>query len=170
MALFVDTSVWSLAFRRDSPPNLPEVDKLREALTQGDLVCSTGMVLLELLRGAVPSKASATIQTAFASLELIEPTTADYVAGVWESRSAQLMRSSRTSCPPTATHFSPPTKTSSSPSRRWTSRSGKSPPPNSCRDPPPAGGAGGEAPARGALHRNKRQDDLCLRCSQTQVV
>ena len=80
MALFVDTSVWSLAFRRDSPPNLPEVDKLREALTQGDLVCSTGMVLLELLRGAVPSKASATIQTAFASLELIEPTTADYVA------------------------------------------------------------------------------------------
>lgn len=80
MALFVDTSVWSLAFRRDSPPNIPEVGKLRDALTQGDLVCSTGMVLLELLRGTIPPKASATIQTAFASLDLIEPTTADYVA------------------------------------------------------------------------------------------
>ena len=45
MTLFVDTSVWSLAFRRDSVPEVPEVRRLREALVGGESVHTTGIVL-----------------------------------------------------------------------------------------------------------------------------
>jgi len=79
MALLVDTSVWSLAYRRDTPPDLPEVEALRRVLTSGDGVVTTGMILLELLRGFVPAKAQNTIRTAFDVLEFIGPTRDDYV-------------------------------------------------------------------------------------------
>ncbi len=79
MALLVDTSVWSLAYRRDTPPDLPEVDVLRHALGSGDSVVATGMILLELLRGFVPARSQVTILKAFDSLELLEPTRLDYV-------------------------------------------------------------------------------------------
>lgn len=79
MGLLVDTSVWSLAYRRDTPPAVPEVDALRHSLGSGDSVVTTGMILLELLRGFVPPRAQATILDAFESLELIEPTRIDYV-------------------------------------------------------------------------------------------
>jgi len=79
MALLVDTSVWSLAYRRDTPPGVPEVAALRRALTGGDAVVTTGMILLELLRGFVPAKAQETIRAAFESLELVEPSRDDYV-------------------------------------------------------------------------------------------
>jgi predicted nucleic acid-binding protein len=80
MALLVDTSVWSLAFRRDSPPNVPEVAVLRRALTEGGAVIATGMILLELLRGFVPDRAQDTIRRAFEVIELVEPRRADYIA------------------------------------------------------------------------------------------
>lgn len=79
MGLLVDTSVWSLAYRRDTPTDLPEVRMLRSALTGGDAVVATGMMLLELLRGFVPPKAQETIRAAFDTLEIIEPTRQDYV-------------------------------------------------------------------------------------------
>ena len=79
MGLLVDTSVWSLAYRRDTPPAVPEVDVLRHALGSGDSVVTTGMILLELLRGFVPPRAQAIILEAFGSLELIEPARLDYV-------------------------------------------------------------------------------------------
>lgn len=79
MALLVDTSVWSLAYRRDVPPDLPEVMALRRALVGGDTVVSTGMILLELLRGFVPTTAQQVIETAFESIELIEPDRDDYL-------------------------------------------------------------------------------------------
>src|SRR6478752_1159268 len=79
MALLVDTSVWSLAYRRDAPADLPEVAALRRALTGGDGVATTGMILLELLRGFLPARAQATIRTAFDALEFIEPVRDDYV-------------------------------------------------------------------------------------------
>ena len=44
----MDTSVWSLALRRNEPPAIPEVAALGEALEQGDLVFTTGLVLQEL--------------------------------------------------------------------------------------------------------------------------
>ena len=49
MNLFVDTSVWSLALRRDAPPDLPQVRRLRDALV-GDAVHTSGLVLQELLQ------------------------------------------------------------------------------------------------------------------------
>lgn len=80
MGLLADTNVWSLAYRRDSPPASAEVKALREALTGGERVVTTGLVLLELLQGFVPARAQATIHAAFNSLEFVEPTREDYVA------------------------------------------------------------------------------------------
>lgn len=76
--LLVDTSVWSLALRRDAPDPVPEVATLREALSGGEDVATTGMILLELLRGAVPQSARSAISRAFDSLLFLEPTRADY--------------------------------------------------------------------------------------------
>jgi predicted nucleic acid-binding protein len=75
----VDTSVWSLAYRRDTPSDLPQVVVLRSALVAGEYVAITGMVLLELLRGFIPPHAQERILTDMAALELIEPTRDDYV-------------------------------------------------------------------------------------------
>lgn len=75
----VDTSVWSLAYRRDAPPNVPQVAVLRTALVNGEYVAITGMVLLELLRGFVPARAQERILTDLAPLELIDPTRDHYV-------------------------------------------------------------------------------------------
>ena len=51
MTLLVDTSVWSLAFRRDAPVAGPEVAALRAAIAGGDTIVTTGLVLQELLQG-----------------------------------------------------------------------------------------------------------------------
>ena len=51
MTLLVDTSVWSLALRRDGSVTEPEVQALREALLGGEVVVTTGLVLQELLQG-----------------------------------------------------------------------------------------------------------------------
>lgn len=88
--LLVDTSVWSLAYRRDCPPEIPQVDVLREALVQGRQVAITGMILLELLRGFGPEKAQERILSDMAWVELIAPDRDDYVAA---ARSATLCRS-----------------------------------------------------------------------------
>ncbi|MBN9105518.1 MAG: PIN domain-containing protein [Propionibacteriaceae bacterium] len=75
----VDTSVWSLAYRRDTRPDVPQVAVLRSALVDGEYVAITGMVLLELLRGFIPARAQERILADLAPLELIEPTRDDYV-------------------------------------------------------------------------------------------
>jgi len=80
MALLVDTSVWSLAYRRDTPPDVPEVAALRGALSGGDAVVTTGIILLELLRGFVPERAQQTIRNDLGVLEAVEPRWADYEA------------------------------------------------------------------------------------------
>lgn len=78
MALLVDTSVWSLALRRDALQDAPEVDALRTTLTDGTEVATTGVILLELLQGAVPGRAQAAIRGAFDSLRFLEPQRSDY--------------------------------------------------------------------------------------------
>jgi predicted nucleic acid-binding protein len=80
MALLVDTSVWSLALRRDAPQGHPEVDVLRRALVGGDDVVGIGLILLELLLGSVPERTRTAIQLTFDRLTLVEPTRDDYVA------------------------------------------------------------------------------------------
>ena len=78
LSLLVDTSVWSLALRRDSPPPLPEVDELRRALEAG-AVYSTGLVLQELLQGFPKASARKQIIKRFAALPLLVPDRDDHV-------------------------------------------------------------------------------------------
>ena len=80
MALFVDTSVWSLALRRDADGNEPEVLTLKEALLGNDVVVTTGLVLQELLQGFSGPKAQEQIIQRFTSLPLIQPDRDDHVA------------------------------------------------------------------------------------------
>ena len=80
MNLFVDTSVWSLALRRDHPPNVPAVDRLREALETGEAVFTTGLVLQELLQGFSGPKARDQIIERFAALPLLVPDREDHIS------------------------------------------------------------------------------------------
>ena len=79
MRLFVDTSVLSLAVRRDAPPRLPEVSRLADALREGDLVFSTGLVLQELLQGFAGPGSRDTLVQRFAALPLLVPERADHI-------------------------------------------------------------------------------------------
>ncbi len=80
MTLLVDTSVWSLALRRDSPMEAREVIALREALDGADAVVTTGLVLQELLQGFSGPKAKEAIINRFGALPLIQPDRQDHVA------------------------------------------------------------------------------------------
>lgn len=79
MSLFVDTSVWSLAWRRDRPPEVGAVVALEEALRAGDIVVTTGLVLQELLQGFNGSKQRNRVLDAFAALPTIVPDRDDHV-------------------------------------------------------------------------------------------
>ena len=80
MTLFVDTSVWSLALRRDTPADLPEVEVLGRALRDGEQVVTTGIVLQELLQGFNGPKAGARIVERFSVLPLLVPGRDDHIA------------------------------------------------------------------------------------------
>ena len=56
MTLPVDTSVWSLALRRDADPTGPEVEALGNALEGDAAVVTTGLVLQKLLQGFAGAK------------------------------------------------------------------------------------------------------------------
>ena len=80
MTLLVDTSVWSLALRRDGPEDSPEVRTLHEAILGSDSVVTTGLVLQELLQGFSGPRAAASIVERFQSLPLIAPDRDDHIA------------------------------------------------------------------------------------------
>jgi hypothetical protein len=79
VTLFVDTSVWSLAFRRDRPGDAAEVRELMRALLAGETVVSTGLILQELLQGFHGPKARQQIIERFAALPLLSPDRHDHV-------------------------------------------------------------------------------------------
>ena len=79
MSLLVDTSVWSLAFRRDTPLEIPEVFELKRALESGDAVFVTGLILQELLQGFNKPKAQDQIIDHFKSLPLLVPEREDHI-------------------------------------------------------------------------------------------
>lgn len=79
MTLFVDTSVWSLAFRRDVEAVAPEVHALKEALASGDLIVTTGLVLQELLQGFSGPKAASELLVRFQDIPLLSPTRETHV-------------------------------------------------------------------------------------------
>jgi predicted nucleic acid-binding protein len=77
--LLVDTSVWSLALRRDVPTRTPEVDILAEQLESGGAVFTTGLVLQELLQGFSGPKARKAIIQRFTALPFLVPDRGDHV-------------------------------------------------------------------------------------------
>ena len=79
MTLFVDTSVWLLAFRRDQVATAPEVRVLRDALEGGETILVTGLVLQELLQGFSGPKARKDIINRFAALPLLAPSRQDHI-------------------------------------------------------------------------------------------
>lgn len=79
MTLLVDTSVWSLAFRRDTTGTEPQVQHLKLALMGGDAVLTTGLVLQELLQGFSGPKAREQIIERFAALALVQPDRDDHI-------------------------------------------------------------------------------------------
>lgn len=80
MSLLVDTSVWSLAFRRDVEAVLPEVKTLQHALEGADQVFTTGLVLQELLQGFAGPKARDQLIERFAALAFLQPDREDHIA------------------------------------------------------------------------------------------
>jgi predicted nucleic acid-binding protein len=76
--VLVDTSVWSLALRRDAPPDVPEVHELRRLLEAGTVYC-TGLILQELLQGFARPKAHHQIVEHFAALPLLVPDREDHI-------------------------------------------------------------------------------------------
>lgn len=79
MSLFADTSVWSLAFRRDAPAAVPEVLVLTQALAEGEAVLSTGLVLQELLQGFTGPSARDLIIDRFSAITFLRPDREDHV-------------------------------------------------------------------------------------------
>jgi predicted nucleic acid-binding protein len=79
MMLMVDTSVWSLALRRDVAGGQPEVRHLERALLGAQPVVTTGLVLQELLQGFSGPKARPLIIDRFAALPLVQPDRKDHV-------------------------------------------------------------------------------------------
>lgn len=79
MNVFVDTSVWSLALRRDAPARVAEVAFLRSALERGGAIFTTGLVLQELLQGFVAPRARKQILERFGALPFLTPDRTDHV-------------------------------------------------------------------------------------------
>ena len=75
----MDTSVWSLALRRNGSPSAPQVASLVRAIESGELILTTGLVLQELLQGFSGPKARERILERFSALPLLVPDRADHV-------------------------------------------------------------------------------------------
>jgi predicted nucleic acid-binding protein len=80
LSIFVDTSVWSLALRRDAPSPAKEVRALIQAIEAGDTILTTGLVLQELLQGFSGPRNRAQILDHFSAVPLLVPTRDDHVA------------------------------------------------------------------------------------------
>jgi len=78
LSLFVDTSVWSLAFRHAAPAVASERDELVRAIRAGEELVTTGLVLQELLQGFSGPRNRAQILDRFAALPLLVPDRRDH--------------------------------------------------------------------------------------------
>ena len=80
MNVLVDTSVWSLAFRRDTPPDTTEMKTLLRCLERQDILFTTGIILQELLQGFRGPKQRERLIEQFFNLPLIVPDLTDHIA------------------------------------------------------------------------------------------
>ena len=79
MSLLADTSVWSLALRRDVAQLVPDVVALGYALERGQRVFVTGLILQELLQGFSGPKARDQIIARLSALPLLTPELQDHI-------------------------------------------------------------------------------------------
>jgi predicted nucleic acid-binding protein len=79
LTLFVDTSVWSLAFRRDAPVASIERGVLVGAIEAGEELVTTGLILQELLQGFSGPRARSQILDRFAALPLLVTDRRDHI-------------------------------------------------------------------------------------------
>ena len=79
LSLFVDTSVWSLALRRDAPSEAPQTRALTRAIEAGESILITGLVLQELLQGFSGPRARAQILERFSAVPLLVPDRDDQI-------------------------------------------------------------------------------------------
>jgi predicted nucleic acid-binding protein len=79
VSLFVDTSVWSLAFRRDAPAPVGEVEALIGAIGRGEAIITTGLVLQELLQGFSGPRDRRQILDRFSAVPLLTPDRDDHI-------------------------------------------------------------------------------------------
>ena len=79
MNVLVDTSVWSLALRRDAPPDIKETRILSRCLQRKDALFSTGIVVQELLQGFRGPKQQDRIVEYVGSLPLVVPELTDHI-------------------------------------------------------------------------------------------
>jgi predicted nucleic acid-binding protein len=77
--VFIDTSVWSLALRRDAPGG-PFVAELTRAVKAGDVIFITGLVLQEILQGVSGPRQRHQILARLTSLPLLQPEWDDHVS------------------------------------------------------------------------------------------
>ena len=75
----MDTSVWSLALRRDQPAGRAEVGMLVRTIESGETLLTTGFVLQELLQGFAGPKSRSQIVERFSALPLIVPDRDDHI-------------------------------------------------------------------------------------------
>ena len=74
-----DESFGSLAFRRDGEADEPHVKVLHGALSGGESIVTTGLILQELLRGFAGPRARKDIIERFSALPLLTPGRPDYI-------------------------------------------------------------------------------------------
>jgi predicted nucleic acid-binding protein len=79
MTLFVDTSVWSLTLRRDSPSAEPQVQCLVQAIRAGEVIISTGLILQEILQGFSGPRQRNLILEHFSAVPLLVPERDDHI-------------------------------------------------------------------------------------------
>lgn len=77
--MLVDTSVWSLALRRDAEQAAPEVAALRDALLGASQVFTTGLILQELLQGFAGPKTRDQLVERLSALAFLQPQREDHI-------------------------------------------------------------------------------------------
>lgn len=75
----MDTSVWSLALRRDPPSSAIQVRTLIRAIETGEIILTTGLILQELLQGFSGPRARQQILDRFSAVPLLIPDRDDHI-------------------------------------------------------------------------------------------
>lgn len=78
-AVLVDTSVWSLAFRRKTHVSSAQANLLRELIEQGDTIYTTGIIIQELLSGVRDVSQFDALLDKMTSFSVLEPRADTYI-------------------------------------------------------------------------------------------